>query len=292
MRWLVTGSTGFIGSHFLGLLDGEEVVTLNARTRLGPQPGGVEDHVGDICDQALVDTLIGRFRPDVLVHFAAESSVSESFQRPASFIRTNIEGTVCILEAIRRLSPKTRMIHVSTDEVYGDGLDIKSVWSPLDPQNPYAASKAAAEHFINAYRRAYGLDVVVVRPSNNWGPGQQTPKFIPAALDAKRTGEPMVVHGLDIARDWLYVGDNVQAIYGIAAERSTRVQFNIATEHLTTLRGVLERIGDVPYQIADERPVSDKSYLIDASSTWEMLGWQPIPLSRDERFDAYVEAET
>ena len=290
MRWLVTGSTGFIGSHFLGLLDGEEVVTLNARTRLAPQPGGAEHHVGDICDQGLVDTLVGRFRPDRLVHFAAESSVSESFQRPASFVRTNVEGTVCLLDAVRRLSPGTLMVHVSTDEVYGDGLMVKRATSPLAPQNPYAASKAAAEHFIVAYQRAYRLNVAVVRPSNNWGAGQQTPKFIPAALEAKRSGVPMVVHGLDIARDWLCVDDNVKAIFQIAQHGGG--VFNVATEELTTLGQILERIGGVPYQVGEERPVSDRRYRVDASATWGLLGWQPTPLSQDPRFDEYVEAET
>ena len=286
MRWLVTGSAGFIGPHFLDLLDGEEVVTLNARTRLGPIPSGVENHVGDITDQALVDTIVGRYRPDMLVHFAAESSVTESYERPLSFVRTNIEGPVVLLEAIRRLSPTTRLVHVSTDEVYGDQIDMAGVGSPLDPQNPYAASKAAAEHFIRAYLRAYPLNVTVVRPSNNWGPGQQLPKFIPTALEAKRSGIPMTVHNLEVSRDWLSVFDNVQAIFELAHLRPGI--WNIGTGYLTTLGELLRRIGGVPYTVAEERPDADRAYHVDAGHTWKTLGWSAIPLCQDGRFDEYA----
>ena len=285
MRWLITGSSGFIGTHFLRLLEGEEVVELNAHTRLGPIRS--ESHVGDVTDQALIDTIVGRLLPDVIVHFAAESSVTESYARPKSFVRTNIEGPVCLLEAVRRLSPKTRLVHVSTDEVYGDRTDLAGSNSPLDPQNPYAASKAAAEHFIHAYRRAYHLNVTIVRPSNNWGEGQQLPKFIPAALEAKRTGNPMVVHSLEVARDFLYVGDNVQAIHELALYPIGGV-WNIATGYLSTLGEVLERIGDVPYTVAKERPDADRAYHVDASVTWKTLEWAAVPLHSDLRFEEYI----
>lgn len=284
MRWLVTGSGGFIGNHFLRLLDGEEVVELNAHTRLGPLR--VESHVGDITDQGLVDTLVGRLRPDVLVHFAAETSVTESYARPLSFVRTNIEGPVCLLEAIRRLSPATRLVHVSTDEVYGDQIDRAGANTPMDPQNPYAASKAAAEHFIVAYQRAYRLQVTVVRPSNNWGKGQQPPKFLPSVLEAKRTGVPMVVQDLNISRDWLCVEDNVQAIFELAFERPGI--WNISTGHHTTLGQLLDMVGGVPYTIGSERPDADRAYRIDSSHTWKTLGWTPTPITEDPRFGEYV----
>ena len=105
----------------------------------------------------------------------------------------------------------------------------------LHPQNPYAASKAAGEHFVTAYRRAYGMQVTVVRPSNNWGPRQQPPKFIPVALEAKKTGVPMTVHGLDISRDWLCVYDNVKAIRGLVEERPG--VWNVTTGQLTSPTG-------------------------------------------------------
>lgn len=294
-RWMVTGSSGFIGQRFMRQLKTDDwVLTINTHHHTTPQFEfrGMETVTADITDRTAIETIIGRYQPDIVVAFAAESSVSDSFQRPWSFVNTNIGGPLTIAHAIATQSPHTRMIHISTDEVYGDRRTANHN-ELLDPRNPYAVTKAAADHMIDVYRRTYDLDAVTIRPTNNWGWGQALPKFIPAALHAKRTGEPMTLHDPSIRRDWLCVDDNVRAIHEIAlADARPFDVFNIATHVTASLAEVLERIGDVPHTIGRDRPIADNAYIVDATATWEWLGWTPTVWADDERFDEYVEANT
>lgn len=295
-RWLITGSTGFIGQRFIRRLTaGDDIVTtVNAHHHTEPEQAvpWAEHITADITDRTAIETIVGRYQPDIVVAFAAESSVSDSFRRPWSFVHTNINGPLTIAHAIVTQSPHTRMMHISTDEVYGDRRTANTA-SPVDPRNPYAVTKAAADLMIDIYRRTYGLDAVTIRPTNNWGWGQTLPKFIPAALQAKRTGEPMTLHDPHIARDWLCVDDNVRAIHELAMMESLpQTTFNISTHRFATLGDVIDRIGDVPHKIAPDRPIVDNAYIVESYDTWRLLGWRPTSWHHDRRFDEYVEANT
>ena len=293
MRWLVTGAAGFIGSHFIELLDGDFLVI----DKLGyaSDPSRVPDDslvVGDIANPDLIEQVFSSFRPDVVVNFAAESHVDNSYRQVRTFIRSNIEGVVTLLEACRDLTPDALFVQISTDEVYGDAPYMHTPADPISPKNPYAASKAAAEHLVASYAKAFGLNTLVVRSSNNWGPRQHPEKFVPAALQAKATGRPMVVHGLHLRRDWLYVGDNVRAIRELIDlkldGRARAPVWNVATGTQRTLAEILDMIGSVPFTVSPERPGVDVGYWVDADATWDLLGWRPPDIRSDPRWREYV----
>lgn len=298
MRWLVTGGAGFIGSHFCDLLasQGHPVLVYDSLTyasNVGWLYPFVERYTcsefdrGDICDRRHVESVMKHWRPDVIVNFAAESHVDNSYRESATFTRTNVYGTVSLLEAVRETGIDALFVQVSTDEVYGDEPIPHDRRSPLNPQNPYAATKAAAEYMVGAFQRSFGLRTMITRSSNNWGPRQHREKFIPAAIHAKLTGEEMVVHGYGLSRDWLHVYDNVRAIYELV-EKAGEGVWNIATGRQYNLSQVLGRIGDVPHRVSDERPGVDLGYTVDAHDTWELLGWRPIDFMADDRWEAYV----
>ena len=224
MRWVVTGGLGFIGSHFIRLALQErpdlEIVNLDAMTYAG-NPANLADLEqtpryrflrGDICDSAAVREAIGT-RADALVNFAAETHVDRSIDNPEAFLRTDTLGTQVLLEALRggRIS---RLVQVSTDEVYGEVAEGESVESdPLRPRSPYAASKAAADLLALAYHATYGVPVVITRGSNTYGPNQYPEKIVPLfitnLLDDRRV--PLYGDGLQI-RNWLYVDDHARAV--------------------------------------------------------------------------------
>lgn len=295
MKWLVTGGAGFIGSHFIdhikAVAPDDYVVCYDLLTYAGRREHAAnadEFIVGDICSPEHVrHVLFELVGVDVVANFAAESHVDNSYRAVSSFTRTNVEGVVLLLEAIRDVCPEALFLQVSTDEVYGDQEWPHGVFSGLDPQNPYAATKAAAEYMVRAYTRSFDIKTIVTRSSNNWGPRQHTEKFIPAALDAKRSGEEMVVHGYDLQRDWLHVSDNVRAIYELVTTQGRGI-WNVATDRQHTLREILERIGDVPHRVSPERPGVDRGYWLYSDDTWKTLGWHPQDFMNDTRWDDYV----
>ena len=294
MRWLVTGGAGFIGSHFVDLLDPRDVLVVD-KLGYAADESRVPDGrlvVADIADAEAIREVFSSFQPDVVVNFAAESHVDRSYRQARTFIHSNIVGTVSLLEAVRDIVPDALFVQASTDEVYGDAQYMHTVADPINPKNPYAASKAAAEHFVCSYINSFRIRAMIVRSSNNWGPRQHHEKFIPAALRAKKTGQNMVVHGLHLKRDWLYVGDNVRAIYELiqrflGGETHGR-SWNVATGRQYTLAAVLDRIGGVPYVVSPERPGVDVGYWVCADATWDLLGWRPADFMEDERWDEYV----
>ena len=290
MKWFVTGGAGFIGSHFTDLLleEGHQVLVYDALTYAANRDWVQAPFVqGDICDRTMVAQALYEFGPDVLVNFAAESHVDNSYRQTALFTRTNVDGVVSLLEGLRDCTPEALFVQISTDEVYGDDESLHAPHSPLNPQNPYSATKAAAEYMVNSYARSFGLRTMVTRSSNNWGPRQHHEKFIPAALKAKLTGVPMIVHGYDLRRDWLNVEDNVRAIYELASAICEGV-WNIATGFQHNLSQVLDMIGDVPHRVSGERPGVDRGYTVDPTATWGLLGWVPTDLAFDMRLDRYV----
>ncbi|ETX02624.1 MAG: dTDP-glucose 4,6-dehydratase, partial [Candidatus Entotheonella factor] len=233
---LLTGGAGFIGCHFVRHIlrtDAQvRIVNLDLLTYAGsldnldalPDPHRHEIVQGTICDRQLVERLLRDYDIDTIVHCAAESHVDRSISGPAAFIDTNIVGTFTLLEAARDFWLQERawdvnhcrFHHVSTDEVYGTLAAHEPAFcetTPYAPNSPYAASKAASDHLVRAYRNTYGLPTITTHCSNNYGPYQHPEKFIPTVIRSCLLGQPIPVYGDGSnIRDWLYVEDHCAAI--------------------------------------------------------------------------------
>ncbi|WP_243665526.1 dTDP-glucose 4,6-dehydratase [Vulcanisaeta sp. JCM 16159] len=248
MRILVTGGAGFIGSNFvwylLGL--GHEVMVYDAFTYAGrPEnlPSSVKVVRGDIVDKDKLFSVAREFQPDIIVNFAAETHVDRSIRDPEPFIRTNIYGVYTLLEVVRRID--TRLIHVSTDEVYGDleGREPASEDTVLRPSNPYSATKASGDMLLMAYWRTYNIDASIVRPSNNYGPRQHPEKLIPKTIIRAVHGLPVIVHGNGSQRrDWLYVEDTCRAIWLVAEKGRPGEIYNVPGFNERSVLEVVEKI--------------------------------------------------
>lgn len=295
MTILVTGGAGFIGSNFVRRwfeTHDEEVVILDAFTYAG-FPGNLaplfyknrlDIFKGDIGDKQLVDHILYEYQPHTIYHFAAESHVDNSIANPLAFIKTNILGTVNLLECVRRRDPRIRFIHVSTDEVYGS---LKLEDEPFnestqyDPRSPYSASKASSDHFINAYRNTYGLEAVITNCSNNYGPNQHPEKFIPTVILAAMQNKPIPIYGTGLnMRDWLYVDDHCDALLAIR-ERGDAKKYCIGggtqLDNLTLAKKILDLLGK-PYDLlkfVEDRKGHDFRYDIDNEKVWLDTGWKP-----------------
>jgi dTDP-glucose 4,6-dehydratase len=300
MKLLVTGGCGFIGSHFvrtvLASRRASRVVNLDALTYAG-NPENLRDVEkdpryefvrGSILDEALVDRLAGA-GPDAIVNFAAESHVDRSLYGPAEFIRTNIQGTATLLEAAKRHGTK-RFLQVSTDEVYGslpkEGEFRES--TPLHPNNPYSSTKAAADLMVQAYVHTFGIDAVVTRSSNNYGPCQYPEKFIPLFISNAIEGRPCPLYGDGMhVRDWLHVGDNCRGILAALEKGKAGEVYNLGggneRPNLVTARAILGLLGkpESLLQFVKDRPGHDRRYAIDCSKANRALGWKPrIPFEK------------
>ncbi len=312
MTIFVTGGAGFIGSNFV--LDwlkqsDEPVVNLDALTYAGNVHNldalqGDARHTfvhGDIVDRALLDTLLGKHRPRAVLHFAAESHVDRSIHGPAAFIKTNIEGTFTLLEAVRSywaglsadLKASFRFHHVSTDEVYGSlkpGAPAFTETHPYEPNSPYSASKAASDHLVRAWHHTYGLPVVTTNCSNNYGPLHFPEKLIPLMIVNALAGKPLPVYGDgQQIRDWLYVGDHCSGIRAVLAGGALGETYNIGgwneQANIDIVKTVCALLDEMrpdaagPYArlityVAD-RPGHDRRYAIDARKIEKELGWRP-----------------
>src|ERR1700759_3908996 len=248
MRVIVTGGAGFIGSavcrHFI--LDlGYEVVVVDKMTYAGNlaslAPIASSSHYAferhDICDAGAMAGIFAKYRPDAIVHLAAESHVDRSISGSDVFVKTNVLGTFTLLEAARRYMAASgksaadfRFVHVSTDEVYGslgaDGLFTET--TPYDPSSPYSATKAASDHLAKAWQRTYGLPVMVSNCSNNYGPYHFPEKLIPLVILNALERKPLPVYGDGSnVRDWLYVEDHARALGIILAKGRPGATYNI-----------------------------------------------------------------
>src|SRR5438876_2069598 len=296
---LVTGGAGFIGSNFIlqRMEQGRApVVNLDKLTYAGnvrnlDRIAGDKRYEfvhGDIGDRALVQALLGQHQPRAIVHFAAESHVDRSIRGPEDFIRTNVNGTFALLEEARAYwgglseedRSRFRFVHVSTDEVYGSlGPDDRpfSEATPYAPNSPYAASKAASDHLVRAYRHTYGLPTLTTNCSNNYGPRQFPEKLIPLMIHNAVTGKPLPVYGDGLnVRDWLYVGDHCAAIRTVLERGRPGETYNIGgkaertnVDVVRTLCRILTELKpgrDYASQITfvRDRPGHDRRYAIDA----------------------------
>ncbi|MGL5402084.1 MAG: dTDP-glucose 4,6-dehydratase, partial [Plesiomonas shigelloides] len=312
---LVTGGAGFIGSAVVRHIIQDtpyHVVNLDKLTYAGnlESLNSVSDspryqfEQADICDRSAMERIFAQYRPDVVMHLAAESHVDRSIDGPAAFIETNIIGTYTLLEAARNywnaLEPQAkaafRFHHISTDEVYGDLEGPDSLFTettPYAPSSPYSASKASSDHLVRAWRRTYGLPTLITNCSNNYGPFHFPEKLIPLMILNALAGKPLPVYGKgEQIRDWLYVEDHARALVKVATEGEVGETYNIGGHNerknidvVHTLCDLLEELvpnkpagvahyRDLITYVAD-RPGHDLRYAIDASKIAHDLGWVP-----------------
>lgn len=310
MRVVVTGGAGFIGSALCRSLILDKQVTLlnidkltyaaNLASLAVVQPHPDYHFLqADICDRATIERAVTGFKPDAIMHLAAESHVDRSITGPDAFIQTNVVGTHCLLSVALDYwqtlkepeRDRFRFLHVSTDEVFGSlGPEgAFSETSPYDPSSPYSASKAASDHLARAWCRTYGLPVILSNCSNNYGPYQFPEKLIPlmtlAALEQKSL--PVYGNGAHV-RDWLHVEDHVSALWRILQKGRPGETYNVggASErsNLDVVRSICSILDEAfPDQApharlithVPDRPGHDARYAIDASKLQQELDWRP-----------------
>lgn len=294
MRYLITGGAGFMGSNFVKYVlrrysDAEVLVydKLTYAGRLENLKEVMKDErlhfvKGDICDEGLLSETIKDFEPDVVVNFAAESHVDRSINEPSPFLKTNVFGTFTVLETVRKLHVPL-LIHISTDEVYGDlwGKEPASEDSPFRPSSPYSASKASGDLLAQAYWRTYGIPVIVVRPSNNYGPYQHPEKLIPKTIIRALHDEPIPIYGKgDQVRDWLYVQDFCEALDTVITKGEVGEAYNIPgmneRRNVEVVEAILRVLGKPLTLIKhiEDRPGHDRRYAMKADKILG-LGWRP-----------------
>ena len=324
MKILVTGGAGFIGSAVVRHIienTRDEVRVVDCLTYAGnleslaPVAGSERYSFSqtDITDAAAVAVQFSEFRPDIVMHLAAESHVDRSIDGPAAFIQTNVIGTFTLLEAARHYwsglgeaqKQAFRFHHISTDEVYGDlhGTDdLFTEETPYAPSSPYSASKAGSDHLVRAWNRTYGLPVVVTNCSNNYGPYHFPEKLIPLTILNALAGKPLPVYGNgEQIRDWLYVEDHARALYKVATEGKSGETYNIGGHNerknidvVRTICAILDKVvsqkpGNITHfadliTFVTDRPGHDLRYAIDAAKIQRDLGWVP-----QETFESGIE---
>lgn len=312
MKILITGGAGFIGSAVIrNIINNrtDTVLNLDKLTYAGnlESLADIEGNSryefvkGDICDKTILDEIFSRFKPNVVMHLAAESHVDRSIDGPSDFIMTNIFGTFSILESSRTywssLDDKSdfRFHHISTDEVYGSLGDqgLFTELSSYNPSSPYSASKASSDHLVRAWNRTYGLPVLITNCSNNYGPYQFPEKLIPLAILNALEGKPIPIYGNgQQVRDWLHVNDHAQALYEVVTKGQVGETYNIGGNNEKTNLDVVLKICEIldtlvpkhPKNIkkysdlidfVDDRPGHDHRYAIDASKIQSKLGFSP-----------------
>ena len=321
MNIIVTGGAGFIGSAVIRhIINDTQDAVLNIdkltyagnldSLRLIENSDRYSFKQMDICNGLALDEVFKTFRPDIVMHLAAESHVDRSIDGPSDFIRTNIIGTFTLLEVSRKYwesldsqSKSTfRFHHISTDEVYGDLKNTEDLFTettPYSPSSPYSASKASSDHLVRSWQRTYGLPTLITNCSNNYGPYHFPEKLIPLMILNALEGKPLPVYGDgQQIRDWLYVEDHARALYLVATKGAIGETYNIGghneksnLEVVKTICSLLEElVPDNPHSrksnpskgfeslvtFVKDRPGHDIRYAIDASKIEKQLGWSPI----------------
>ena len=312
MKFLVTGGAGFIGSSLIRFLINEtnhQVLNLDKLTYAGNlytllsvnKNSRYEFIQGDICNRELITSIFFNYKPDLVVHLAAESHVDRSIDGPSEFIQTNILGTYVMLECARKyweslkVYNNFRFHHISTDEVYGS-LGKRGLFNEknaYDPNSPYSASKASSDHLVRAWHRTFGLPILITNCSNNYGPYQFPEKLIPLMILSAFSGNTLPVYGNgQQIRDWLYVDDHVRAIYDVITKGKIGETYNIGGHNEKTNIQVVQSICDILDELypsklnnissyrelirfVEDRPGHDQRYAIDAQKIEKKLGWKP-----------------
>lgn len=295
-KLFVTGGAGFIGSAFVRLLLDElpscEITDFDALTYAGnlDNLAGIDDARhrfvrGDIADRAAVSEALEEGL-DAVINFAAESHVDRSIASADEFLRTNVLGTQVLLDVARERGVK-RFVQVSTDEVMGSLPEDETLFftedSPFAPNSPYAASKAAAEHFVRAAHHTFGLDTVITRCGNNYGPRQFPEKFLPLMLSNASHDEPVPLYGDGRnVRDWIYVDDHCRAILLALEKGRSGEVYNIGARNerrnIDVIESVLRKL-DKPASLirfVKDRPGHDRRYALDPLKVETELGWRPV----------------
>lgn len=267
-RYLITGGCGFIGSYVIEqLLKNTNIEIINIdKMGAGSSVNNISNDERvtnffiDICDPNVL-TIFEYHNPNYIIHLAAESHVDRSIINPVGFIESNVNGTANILEGMRRFAPKSRMVHVSTDEVYGHlklNQEPFTELTHLDPRSPYSASKAASDLLALSYRSTYKLDITVTRCCNNYGPRQDNEKLIPTVIRSVVTGEyiPMYGNGQNI-REWIYVDDHAKAVIYVCHHLSQRRIYNLyGTEEITNYKIMMNIIDEIVDQYPEYKRVN------------------------------------
>jgi dTDP-glucose 4,6-dehydratase len=312
MKFLVTGGAGFIGSNFLNLLvprhPDHTFVVLDKLTYAG-NPLSLEEirnaknfafEEGDIADPEAVARVFDRHQPEVVVHFAAESHVDRSIVDPTEFVRTNVVGTIRLLEACKARwkggapgQGAHRFHHISTDEVYGSLGDADPAFTEqtrYDPSSPYAASKASSDHLVRAFHRTYRLPVTITNCSNNYGPRQAPEKLLPLTMLNALDGRELPVYGTGgNTRDWLFVDDHCDAIWAVLERGAPGQTYNVGgndeRRNIDLVRMVCELVAEETgrsresvlglIRFVADRPGHDWRYAVEASKITRDLGWKP-----------------
>ncbi len=307
---LVTGGAGFIGSAFVRYMSSKtRILVLDLMTyagdmrRLGEVPPEQMSFIrGDICDEALVSHILNTYRPKAIVHLAAESHVDRSIDGPQAFMKTNVEGTMNLLNCATNYwrslhegdRDQFRFLHVSTDEVYGSLTFDEHPFcedSPYLPNSPYAASKAASDHFVRAWHKTFGLPTLITHCSNNYGPWQFPEKLIPLMITKSLQSKPLPVYGDGSnIRDWVHVNDHVAAlelvldraipgsVYSVGGNYEIS-NLNLIKLMCATLDRYAPRLDGLSYQeeiiFVQDRPGHDVRYAINTTKIKSELGWTP-----------------
>ncbi|MGP4715568.1 dTDP-glucose 4,6-dehydratase [Psychrobacter sp. T6-6] len=313
MNILITGGAGFIGSavirHIIKNTD-HQVLNVDKLTYAGnlESLADIDQNVNygfsqiDICDAESLAQAFDSFKPNLVMHLAAESHVDRSIDGPAEFITTNIVGTYTLLEAARHYwqalaeteKSSFKFHHISTDEVYGDlegTMDLFTESTAYAPSSPYSASKASSDHLVRAWQRTYGLPTLITNCSNNYGPYHFPEKLIPLVILNALDGKNLPVYGKgDQIRDWLYVEDHARALYKVVTEGVVGETYNIGghnekqnIEVVKTICKILDELqpqaNGEPYEslisFVKDRPGHDLRYAIDASKIDNELNWTP-----------------
>jgi dTDP-glucose 4,6-dehydratase len=295
MHLIVTGGCGFIGSNFirqtLAARPDWRVTNVDKLTYAGNQASlsdlaanpNYKFFKADICDRALMTDIFFAANPDAVVHFAAESHVDRSILGPEIFVQTNVMGTQVLLE-VARLAKAGRFLHVSTDEVYGSlgPTGLFSETTPLSPNSPYSASKTGSDLLVNAYHHTYGMDAVITRCSNNYGPYQYPEKLIPLLITNLMDGKQIPIYGDGMnVRDWLHVEDHCSGILLALEKGAAGEAYNIGGNNerpnIEIARKLLSLLGkdESSIKYVEDRLGHDRRYAIDASKIRSKLGWNP-----------------
>jgi dTDP-glucose 4,6-dehydratase len=306
MRILVTGGLGFIGSNFIQHIlktTVHEIINVDkcdymARERNVPEQARYTYIRGDITEQYHMTHIFREHQPDVVVHFAAQSCVTKSFDLAFQYTQDNVLGTHVLLETAKEYGKLTRFIHISTDEVYGEvGTAITSCeTAPLNPSNPYSASKAAAELYVRAYSNAFKLPCIITRGNNVFGPQQYPEKVIPLFITQILNGKSATIHGDGATRrNFIHVDDVSRAVELILLEGEIGKTYNIGSQHEYSVTEIYEKIKTAMGRgtsecVKDPRAFNDSRYCID-SSELRKLGWSEtldFDLKLRETIDWYM----